>query len=75
MTEKEESPLNSTENIVNRLCESGAHKAEITPHMKKDLGRGWAMYTCQLCNKETPMLIRKAEPEGIDEESQLSKSI
>jgi len=75
MTEKEELPLNSTENIVNRLCESGAHNAEITPHRKKALGRGWAMYTCLLCNKETPMLIRKAEGEGIDEEFQLSKSL
>ncbi len=42
-------------------CESGAHTAELVPHRKENLGSGWARYTCEICNKKTPMKISKAE--------------
>lgn len=43
------------------LCESDEHKPGLIPHEKRDLGDGWAMYTCLSCKKSTPMVIEKAE--------------
>lgn len=50
--------------FVMLYCESGAHKAGIISHGKKNIEPGWAEYTCLECKKVTPMLINKAEEES-----------
>lgn len=55
------------EEVVMILCESGAHKPGLIPHIKKDVTHGWATYICTKCHKETPMLISKAEGETQNE--------
>ena len=60
--EKPEETTETEENDVLLIyCESGVHKPGSIPHEKRDLGDGWAMYTCLSCKKKTPMLISKAE--------------
>lgn len=47
--------------VVMLPCGSGIHEPGDVPHMKRNLGRGWARYTCMICKKATPMKISKAE--------------
>lgn len=47
--------------VVMLPCGSGIHEPEDVPHMRRNLGRGWARYTCMICKKATPMKISKAE--------------
>ncbi len=61
LEEPVEEIIEDEDEVVLLYCNSGAHEPGPIPHRKKVQRRGWAMYTCMKCNKETPFLISKAE--------------
>lgn len=47
--------------LVMRVCESGAHEAKIVDHRKNVHRHGWVTYTCTICNHETIMKISEED--------------